>query len=328
MRDNSKGHGRPVSRTPRLHSKPRRSPVPVRQVNSRRPPKKQAPSPEEPRRRRAVKWIAGLGGVAIAAFITAYATNLGNFAAVLSTEPTPPTGPPVTISLVRTESSLTNDLGDTHVFPEVLHLSPPQLNALNSLNFSTPAYQEWYSSRGGVAADEIPIQVVVRGNRDHAVNIVDMQPVVSCQAPLNGTLFFSPTQGANYSTQLLVNLDEPLAAPSYTEDVGNHPVEGSGYFDHFTVSLVQNEQFTFQITASTARHYCTFSLDLTVLDGSQTMVETINNHGQPFRVTATVAFSRYRELYVGGVAAPQTDRANKSGYNDWLQADPTTYTFP
>ena len=60
----------------------------------------------------------------------------------------------------------------------------------------------------------------------------------------------------------------------------------SDYFGHNTVSLSNGEQFTFDIHVSTALHYCQFSFDMTVVDGTKTVVETVNNHDAPFRVTA------------------------------------------
>jgi hypothetical protein len=94
-------------------------------------------------------------------------------------------------------------------------MSAQQLHALNSINQTTPAYPNWFSSRGGVKAGGLKIQLIIQGNRESPVRITDIQPVVSCHAPLSGTLFFSPTGGEDKNTQLFINLDKPLEPPSY-----------------------------------------------------------------------------------------------------------------
>jgi hypothetical protein len=91
------------------------------------------------------------------------------------------------------------------------------------------------------------------------------------------------------------------------------------------VALNHDEQFTFDILATTALHYCQFSLKMTVVDGTRTVTETLNNHGKPFQVTATIGpsqnpdFSRYSVVYLGG-----TDSQN----GKWSQLDPATAANP
>jgi len=152
---------------------------------------------------------------------------------------------------------------------------------------------------------------------------------------LNGTLFYSPPEGNDLSTQLLVNLDSPNSAPSYiASDQNGDTTSGKDFFGAYTVSLAQGQQYTVKVVASTAAHYCTFTLDMTVLDGEQTVVEHISNNGQPFRVTAMIdpdpgtprpgEYAAYRMLYIGGVFSPGHGQ-NSFGNALWARADPSTY---
>jgi len=89
------------------------------------------------------------------------------------------------------------------------------------------------------------------------------------------------------------------------------------------ISLSPGEQFTFAIHATTMLHYCKFSLKMTVVDGTQTVIEPITNHGKLFQVTAVYgkyapAFSRYSTVYFGGVAAVN----QKTG--GWSRVNPET----
>lgn len=103
---------------------------------------------------------------------------------------------------------------------------------------------------------------------------------------------------------------------------------GTNFFQHFTVSLNHDEQFTFLMNAYTATQYCAFTFRMSVLDGSRTFTETVSDNGKPFQVTAiygqdTVspgAFARCQELYVGGVADTTSGENGK-----WIEANPATY---
>jgi hypothetical protein len=286
------------------------------------------------KRGRIIKWTAGIATAAVTAFVVAYFTAIGNHVAALSTkpgQPAQPGGQPVKIDLVTIQPGP----GQSSVFPGSLVLSASQLAALNSLNESAPSFQQWFTSRGGVAVDNLFVELIVEGNRDGAVQIVGMQPVVSCHDPLTGALFYSPSAGADLNTQLMINLDSPLTPPRYLANVNGQVSGGSDFFRHFTVSLDHGEQFTFLINASTTKQYCQFTLDMTVLDGSKTATESVSDNGKPFAVTAIYnaddlnpgAFSRYQELYVGGVATTGLAGSGRNQFGDplWLRANPVTY---
>jgi hypothetical protein len=149
---------------------------------------------DEPRRRRIGRWIAGVAATVVAAVIVAvlvpYFSSLGKHVSDSLNQPGHPGGPPVKVDLV----TLQQGPGQSRVIPRPLALSASQLASLNSLNQSTPALQHWFATRGAVAANGLLVELVVQGNRDDPVRIVNMQPVVSCHAPLTGTLFYSHRQ--------------------------------------------------------------------------------------------------------------------------------------
>jgi hypothetical protein len=268
------------------------------------------PSRKRSRSRQVVAWIGGLAGIAVAAFITTFSTTLGNNIVAFFSRPGIPVGLPVRIDLVN----VTNSEGDSYVFPRAFVLTQRQLASLNSPHPFTPGYERWFLSRGAIDTAPIDIQLVVAGNRAHAVRIVDIRPVVTCKAAPHGTLFLSPPAGSQGSTQLYLDLGQPQPALSYRQ--GTRIVD---YFTHYTVSLAYGEQFTFQIIATTpVMHYCQFSLDVIVLDNGRTVMERVGNHGKPFQVTASYRSSRYSVLYIGGV-----DSITPGG--KWSRADPATY---
>lgn len=226
---------------------------------------------------------------------------------------------------VRIDSVSAQYMDDTHVFANALVLSDSALSQLNSLYRDDPSYEDWFASRHAVN-DTSRTLLVLEGNRDHTVRIIGMQPIVSCQSPLSGTLFYSPSEGGDRSTELGFDLDNPQAPPSYALLNQNGTItSGTGFFGTYTVSLNLGEQFTFLVVASTKKQFCKFTLMMTVVDGDKTVRETITNNGQPFQVTALLPygyvpeFSDYPVLYIGGIL---------STGSPWSRADPKTYNVP
>ena len=286
---------------------------------------------EARRRKKLIGWIGGIATAAVAAFVAAFMTGVGNVAATNATRPAGPGGLPARIDLVRT----VRGPGDTHLLAGPTVLTADDLGRLNALNQTDPAYQAWFTDHHAVDADSTDVELVLEGNRAHTVRIVAVQPVVSCAAPLSGTLFLSPSAGSDTSTQLLLDLDNPHALPSYiASDAGGAITSGQDFFASHTVSLTQGEQFTFKLVASSRSHYCTFTLDVTALDGDQSVLEHVDNNGKPFAVSALVdgdptnprpgEYSAYQALYVGGVANAGHG-TNSFGDDLWAPADPQTY---
>lgn len=302
-----------------------------RRSRTAQPPKQ---PPERQRgRKRVIVWVGGIATAGLGTLIAAIMTGLGNAAVAHITSPqaAAATGSPVKLDLV----TLQPELGDTHVLAQPLVLSASQLGGLNDLDQGTPAYEAWFAAHGAVDAGQTRIEIVLEGNRTEPVRIIDMQPVTTCSAPLNGTLFYSPPAGDDTSTQLFVNLDSPSSEPSYIASAPDGNItSGSDFFGTYTVSLKQAEQYTFNVVASTVSHYCSFTLAMTVLDAGHTVVENIDDNGKPFRVTAVIdpdpqdpgpgMFSAYRELYVGGVG---NVGGGVNGFDEplWAGADPATY---
>ena len=282
-------------------------------------------------RKKLIGWIGGIATAAVAAFAAAFMTGVGNVAASNVTRPAAPGGLPARIDLV----SIVRGPGDTHLLADPVALSADDLGQLNALNQTDPAYQAWFTSHHAVDSGSTDIELIVEGNRTHTVRIVAIQPVVSCAAPLSGTLFLSPSAGSDTSTQLLLDLDNPHALPSYVApDASGNATSGKDFFGSHTVSLTQGEQFTFKLVASSRSHYCTFTLDVTALDGDQSVIEHVDNNGTPFAVSALLdndptnpgpgEYSAYQALYVGGIANAGQG-TNSFGDVPWAQADPQTY---
>jgi hypothetical protein len=221
-------------------------------------------------------YVMGRGGkwfvvtVAIAAVTSATALAVNKTGEKI-TAPSAPSGAPVAVASVSVNDP---DGGDSFAFPQPIDLNQTQLAAIQ--DGGDPKYDhhdqyfQWMANRGGVIANEEGmslIQLTLRGNRDYQVRILDMQSLEQCQAPLTGTLFYSPSAGEGPSAALGFDLDKPhSSAKQYSFETGF----GDNYFPAKTISLNYKEQQVLSVFSKT-KQYCEFRVRLKVLDGDKTV---------------------------------------------------------
>ena len=153
-------------------------------------------------------------------------------------------------------------------------------------------------SLGGVRQGEIPITVTVMGNRADEVRITNIMPIVDCSVRDAGTLVwtdggFGATQD---STVMHLSLDESLPAPYFL----NETLEKVPFFPAKTVALKQDEQVVIVIHAAVIKATCSFELEMTVMDGDETRLQLITNHGEPFLRAPYIEREKFQHVYYGG----------------------------
>jgi hypothetical protein len=67
----------------------------------------------------------------------------------------------------------------------------------------------WPLSHGGEAISGALITLVVRGNRNDPVHILDMHTAARCEPPLSGALFYSPNGDPHPNASVGFDLDSP-----------------------------------------------------------------------------------------------------------------------
>jgi hypothetical protein len=219
--------------------------------------------------------------------------------------------------------------GFSFAFQKEMALSSRELNSITGAADGEGNYESWTRSHGGVDLSVSEIKLVVEGNSANLVRIINMQVIKQCQPPLAGTLFLSPPAAQDTSIKLGFNLDELVSVAKTFRD----GIFGSSYFDNKTVSLRRGEQEVFQIRAVTKRYYCQFKFKLTLVVGGKTVYQVVDNHGQPFSVTASLVanpgtkdpYAAYRAVYLGGVAKPITEENNSA---DLVRINPAKYSGP
>lgn len=161
----------------------------------------------------------------------------------------------------------------------------------------------WLESKGAVRVGHQEIQLTVTGNRRDPVRIMDMVAVKQCQEPLDGTYFHVPSAGGSPSLSLTMNMEDPRprAMVEAPKDPSGDSKVPTPYFDANTVTLDEDEQFVFVLTVRAEEAYCTFDLDLSVLEGDTLTTQSIDNNGGPFAVTPEMPRTDWQQVYITGV---------------------------
>lgn len=233
-------------------------------------------------------------------------------------------GPP--LSVVSEDPLNLDDLG-VWFFPGKLLLSASELAHANALLHDTfiTGFADYLYSFGGYAQNT-DTQIVLQNDSKQPVKILDMRVVKDCQAPLTGTLVFGPNAGGDDDVRIGFDLDSP--------DTDAESAKGwfvndwkKDYFSNYNISFAPGEQRVLNVRAVTGKYACTFRYMATVLEGKRKFYQTIDDDGQPFRVSAFVTksgdasnidFSKYAAVYIGGVDSP-----HKNG--NYVRVSPRTY---
>jgi hypothetical protein len=231
------------------------------------------------------------------------------------------TKPPLTI--VSEDPINPQDNGGIWAFPGKFILTSSQLKTLNGLR-NIYDQDNWFFAHGGFepATDT---QLVVQNNRSYLVRVIDMNVIKYCGAPLSGTLFYNPNQGADQDIRLGFNLDSTDTEAEYAMGWGANGWKPD-YFSNYTVSIKPGAQQVFNLRTAVTKHSCSFEYRLTILDGTRKVNQIVNNGGQFFRATAIrrkfvgvgMRFSAYQVEYAGGVE-------NEEGNGAYVRVNPETF---
>ncbi|GAA0321591.1 hypothetical protein NE235_18835 [Actinoallomurus spadix] len=238
---------------------------------------------------------------------------------------------------------LINRLGIEHVESEASMATGTVMNAaqvarLNQQNgynrdVYSPAGDQRLRALGAANVNVSMTTLAVTGNRGSLVRVTNIRALAQCQAPLTGTLFFSPTAGSTYSAKIGFDLDKPNP---FAQNVVDDPTEETPprftgtYFPDHEYDLAPGEPATFVLTARTTKHYCRYRYQFDLLVNGKPATQVVDDHGRPFEVTAQAfaysrarertEFSSYRALYV----SPLLMNGRAQG---WSAADPATFTY-
>lgn len=286
------------------------------EFRSPRQPKNRAPSNatrgQQPEKSSLKKWLGGIAAGVIVTTSPAWAPAA--FHAVKDdVTPDPP-------ALTATaEPTFLDDQGSTMVLP-ITRKTGNQISNLLSRKLmpGSPDFIQRLQAMGGVDVDDISIQLVVNGNSPQGVRIIGIRPInLHVARPLDGALFFTPSQAGNATIKMMFDLDEPnpiardegkpkchvvtqgnIARCVTTNDpypqqplakyAHNGAVDpGKPFFPNETIHLSNHEQQVLDIRAQVTHFSATFDLEIDYIVGNKSgdiRKLTVSNRS-PLRVT-------------------------------------------
>jgi hypothetical protein len=191
---------------------------------------------------------------------------------------------------LRVTVDVVNDDGDyTIATPETWSLPPD--NPLNQHVSSDAALQLMSTIRthGGFDVGRLRVRLLLEGRRNQQIRVTDIVVTNSKDiATVSGTLVNLHEEGGDGSIEVLFDLNDPLPGARIPEPNPNGPglVAGNPYFSQNTISLNDREQVVVvPEVRPAANHASEFELSVRYTIGGERRSMTIDNNGQPFRVT-------------------------------------------
>lgn len=164
------------------------------------------------------------------------------------------------------------------------------------------SYWDVVRTHGGVPVEYNVSNITLIGRLDQNVRIRDLRVVVDRSVdPLTGGLLCTLIGGADEPT-VIARIDLDLQTPRVQVQDEN------GDFQPFNASrvltLARKDQLTINLTASTTEHDVSYHLEIDYIYGDSIGGSvSIDDDGQPFRVTAPLDLASYARAWV---SSPET----------------------
>jgi hypothetical protein len=303
------------------------------------------------RKSRAGAWFAALLAAVIAAtsplWVPAGAREIKDLIAP---------GSPAPALTVTAEPAFLEDQGSTMATPDG---SRPGVQMLRIMTrpgeAGSPAFLSALRAIGGTDVDDLSIELIVNGNSAQGVRILGIRPVnLKRTKPLDGSLFYVPSQAGNATIKMMFDLDELNPAARNIGDppcrvvtqgdttqcvvtsdpypqqplayyAGNGPkYPGSPFFGDETIHLDNHEQQVLDIRAQVTRFYAEFDLEIDYIAGNESgniRHLVVSDHGSPFRVTGMPPGAK------PGTVSYQTAYTTQGNYSFCTVASPHLIQF-
>ena len=140
---------------------------------------------------------------------------------------------------------------------------------------------------GAFPLSEQTIRLHLEGPADHDVRVTGIRPVVRTERDVpRGTALKTNGEGSEASVQVFLALDDPFpVAREAVERVPGLPEPGNPFFPGHTISLVRGETGEVVLTARARDHAYEYDLLVTYQVGDRVEEVTVNDGGQPFRIS-------------------------------------------
>lgn len=298
-------------------------------------------------KRTAAQLIAAVGAIVLSV-VTSLATGVIQKLTGIGSAPTP--------SPSKSSSVVTNGVRSPHRVPLVMasakviedpdqdiwvsakevSLSPSRSMQINrdkqngAQDGELSKYLQDMTDLGAVKSTGIALDLNLSTQSADQVRVDRIRLESVCRSPLTGTVFYSPPAGPAVAIgKIGFDLDSQDPTAREMKDAEGSQTFGGDFFSNNVQYLKKNDGFAYHIVARTEKHYCEFRLKIDASANGISQTISVDNHGQPFRVSALICdgtskfvpcpkFSEYKRVYAGGVA-------NFQGKGEWIPKPPMTY---
>lgn len=152
-----------------------------------------------------------------------------------------------------------------------------------------PAFADALYAAGGVRIPPVNLEIVLTGQVDRELRILDIEPVIVNRTdPLDGSYFMLGSQSQTNNIEMAVNFDDPkpIARVVTKKTPNGVPVElGGPYFDQHKIALKRGEREVVHMPLRVTKYNVEFDLKIVYADGDSEKSLSLDNGGNHFRIT-------------------------------------------
>jgi len=168
------------------------------------------------------------------------------------------------------------------------------------VNSPSPTWLSIFHNVGAINQRRTVLRLVFTGESPQGVRILNITPIILKRAdPWHGDLFAFGAQGEPPTVRVGLDLDS--AFPTVMDSATGQP-----YFEEKTITLKQGEQEVVIMQVTATRGFVAYALRVDYLVGTQQREIIIEDHGQPFELSAVNCVRKdvesYDRVYTGPVA--------------------------
>ncbi|MDN3359025.1 hypothetical protein [Actinomadura sp. DC4] len=195
----------------------------------------------------------------------------------------------------------------------------------------TDGYSRFILGLGAVTAHGMVIDLKMSTLTSQQVRLERVRMAKTCTDPLSGTLFFNPPAGGpGRPGEIGFDLDQQVPIAQEVRLENDFPeFTGRDFFRTHIQYFTKNDGYVYHVIVHTRKHYCTFRLLLDVTGDYRSETITVDDHGEPFRVTGVYMttdthgfpiekFRAYKKVYA-------TAASGSHGPDWWNEEDPKTF---
>lgn len=195
--------------------------------------------------------------------------------------------------------------GDVSFPPEV---SIPDFQLTLVGGMEVPAQAAWLEDRGGIITGSRRLDLTLKGNRPHPVQVVEVRDASECTPVQRGTLMrLLPDTNINWlSVDMGISVGDSGSRAWTTDTSGNR----RPFFpdNRFTLAPGEEKPLVVDLLPVTDGEVCHARLELTVLDAGREHRQTIPGNGwlvPVLKPEPEASEESYAAVYLGGRVCPQ-----------------------